>query len=51
MKNHSLKQVVNRDILKIIEFEKIGWNVLIYEDNKWTPETALIDIILKIGRR
>ena len=51
MSNHSLKQVVNRDILKIIEFENIGWEVFIYEDNYWTPETALIDVLLKIGRR
>lgn len=46
--NHSLKQVVSRDILKIIEFEKIGWNILIYQDNQFTPETALVDILLKI---
>ena len=49
--NHSLKQVVNRDIIKIIEFEKIGWEVLIYEDNRWTPEEAFVDVLLKVGRR
>jgi hypothetical protein len=45
---HSLSQVVNRDVIKIIEFEKIGWEVLIYEDNKWTPEEAFIGILLKL---
>ena len=48
--NHSLKQVINRDILKIIDFEKIGWNVLIYQDNQFTPETALVDILLKVKK-
>ena len=47
IRGHSLKQVINRDILKIIEFEKIGWDVLIYQDNQFTPETALVDILLK----
>jgi hypothetical protein len=47
--NHSLKQVVNRDCIKIQEFESIGWNVLIYEDRHWTPIEALIDVLLKIG--
>jgi len=46
--NHSLSQVVNRDCIKIMEFEKIGWSVIIYEDNVWTPETAMIDIIFNI---
>lgn len=49
--NHSLVQVVNRDCIKIHEFEKMGWDVLIYEDDIWTPESALVDILLKIGRR
>jgi hypothetical protein len=47
--NHSLKQVVNRDCIKIEEFEKLGWSILIYQDNEWTPETAFIDIILRVG--
>lgn len=46
--NHSLAQVVNRDIIKIIEFEKIGWQVLIYQDNEWSPLEALIDILIKV---
>jgi len=49
--NHSLKQVVNRDCKKIIEFEKLGWEVLIYEDDKWTPEIALVDILIRVGGR
>lgn len=44
--NHSLYQVVNRDLIKIQEFEKIGWNVLIYQDNYYTPQEALIDVLL-----
>lgn len=47
--NHSLKQVVNRDCIKIQEFESIGWDVLIYEDRHWTPIEAMIDVLLKIG--
>lgn len=46
--NHSLDQVVTRDCIKIQEFETIGWKVLIYQDNQWTPETAFIDILLKV---
>jgi hypothetical protein len=48
--NHSLKQVVNRDCIKIQEFESIGWNVLIYEDRHWTPIEAMIDVLLIIGQ-
>jgi endogenous inhibitor of DNA gyrase (YacG/DUF329 family) len=47
MSNHSLNQVVNRDILKIIRLEEYGWSVLIYQDNYWIPETALIDVLIK----
>lgn len=45
--NHSLKQVVNRDCIKIQEFENIGWKVIIYQDNQWNPQSSLIDILLK----
>lgn len=48
--NHSLEQVVNRDCIKIQEFEDIGWNVIIYQDNHWTPHEALIDVLLIVGR-
>ena len=44
LKNHSLKQVQNRDKIKIKEFENIGWTVLVYEDRYYTPETAFEDI-------
>jgi len=43
--NHSLSQVVNRDCIKIQGFENIGWEVKIYQDNQWTPEEAMIDIL------
>ncbi len=49
--NHSLKQVVNRDCIKIEEFENIGWNVLVYQDDKWSPLTAFIDILLHCNGR
>jgi hypothetical protein len=42
--NHSLKQVQNRDKIKIEEFEKIGWKVLTYEDRYYSPLDAFIDI-------
>ncbi len=48
---HSLDQVVNRDCIKIQEFENIGWKVKIYQDNQWTPETAMIDVLLGAGSR
>lgn len=50
-KNHSLKQVVNRDCIKIIEFGKIGWSVLIFEDRTWSPEEALIEVLLVARER
>lgn len=43
--NHSLDQVVTRDCIKVQVLEDHGWTVLIYQDNIWTPETALVDII------
>lgn len=49
--NHSLEQVVTRDCKKIEEFENIGWRVLIYQDNEWYPEEALIDILLHIRKQ
>ncbi len=50
MTNHSLDQVVTRDCLKIQALENIGWTVLVYQDNQWTPETALVDIINHIRK-
>lgn len=50
MTNHSLDQVVTRDCLKISALENLGWTVLVYQDNQWTPETAFVDIILKINQ-
>lgn len=48
LSNHSLSQVVNRDCIKIQEFENIGWEVKIYQDNQWTPEEAMIDILVTV---
>jgi hypothetical protein len=48
-KNHSLSQVVNRDIIKMSEFEKMDWEVLVYQDNQWSPEEAFIDVLIRIG--
>lgn len=50
-KNHSLKQVVNRDCIKIEEFEALGWDVLIFQDNEWKPETAFIETIMVARER
>jgi len=38
--NHSLKQVQNRDALKLKEFKAIGWKVVIFEDRQYTPQSA-----------
>lgn len=48
-KAHSLKQVQNRDQIKIKLFESLGWKVLIFEDRYYTPETAFIEICTLIG--
>lgn len=48
---HSLSQVANRDLLKMTEFEELGWEVLIYDDRSWTPMTAYIDIIIQAKNR
>lgn len=44
IKNHSLKQVQTRDKIKTELFENNGWMVLVYQDNEYTPETALEDL-------
>lgn len=43
--NHSLKQVQNRDKIKIEEFIKAGWSVLVFEDRYYTPESAFNKIL------
>jgi len=40
IKNHSLKQVQNRDQIKQKEIESAGWTCLIFEDREYTPEEA-----------
>ena len=42
--NHSLKQVQNRDAIKIKEILKRGWIPLVFEDRYYTPESALVVI-------
>ena len=43
--NHSLKQIQNRDRIKIKEFTNAGWKVLIFEDRYFTPQTAFNSLI------
>jgi len=43
---HSLKQVQNRDNIKINEIQKLGWNYIIFEDRYYTPNSAFQSIIL-----
>lgn len=49
-KNHSLKQVQNRDKIKTKLFESLGWKVMVFEDRYYTPESAFINIQEYIGR-
>lgn len=49
MKNHSLKQVQNRDRIKIDLFRSLGWLVLVYEDRDFTPEQAYEDLVPRVG--
>lgn len=44
-KNHSLKQVQNRDKLKINALSSAGWQILIFEDRYFTPHTAFESIL------
>lgn len=43
-KNHSLKQVQNRDKIKADLFQKLGWKVIVFEDRYYSPETAFEEI-------
>lgn len=44
-KNHSLLQVQNRDRIKTKLFNKLGWEVLIFEDRYYSPTTAFETIV------
>lgn len=46
-RNHSLLQVQTRDRIKIEALEKLGWNVIIFEDRFYTPKTAFNELISK----
>lgn len=49
MKNHSLKQVKNRDKIKRELFTSLGWKVLEFKDCDYTPQSAF-EFILVEGR-
>lgn len=49
LSNHSLKQVQNRDSIKIKKFSKIGWKVLVYEDRHYTVNQAFNDIKMVVA--
>lgn len=49
LKNHSLLQVQNRDKIKLEVLSSEGWNVIVFNDNLYTPEEAFE--ILKSGYR
>lgn len=44
LKNHSLKQVQNRDKIKINILSSIGWKVLIFEDRFYKPSEAFEEV-------
>lgn len=46
---HSLKQVQNRDRIKIKEIKKLGWSAIIFEDRYYTPEQAFSELVARVG--
>jgi len=44
IKNFSLKQVQNRDKIKIKELTNSGWEVLSFNDGVYSPDTAFEEI-------
>lgn len=44
-KNHSLSQVQTRDKIKQTKLTNAGWNVLVFEDRHFTPQTAFNEIL------
>lgn len=51
LSNHSLKQVQNRDRIKVKELTNAGWMVIIYEDRYYTPSSAfnnLLNVVLGV---
>lgn len=43
--NHSLKQVQNRDIIKIKEIYAMGWTPIVFEDRHYTPKSAFTNLL------
>lgn len=41
---HSLAQVQNRDKIKIDLLKKSGWNILVFEDRHYSPESAFEEV-------
>lgn len=46
---HSLLQVQTRDRIKTALFERLGWQVLVFEDRYHSPETAFQEVMSKIS--
>lgn len=46
---HSLKQVQNRDKIKIKEIETAGWTAVVFEDRFFSPETAFSELVGLLG--
>jgi hypothetical protein len=44
-KNHSLKQVQTRDRIKIKTLTENGWDVIVFDDDIWTPEMAFGSLV------
>jgi len=47
--NHSLKQVQNRDLIKIREITKADWKYIIFEDRYYTPKSTFNYILVQLG--
>lgn len=51
-KGFSLKQVQNRDSIKIRKLTELGWKVIVFEDRSYTPEQAynsLLELVASVG--
>jgi hypothetical protein len=47
--NHNLKQVQNRDRIKIKLFNELGWKVFSFNDKDYTPQKAFSEMVLVIS--
>lgn len=46
---HSLKQVQTRDRIKIEKLSKAGWTIMVFEDDKFTPQKAFQEILRRVN--